>query len=96
MEFSVIYDTELTPKGVDRHEQVEQALASEFKKVQSNNPVGCVDSFENSFWRHCETVAKKLRCRLTIGKNDEPLFDFVTRSPLDVGSFREYCDALNA
>ena len=94
MEFSVIYDSERTPKGVDHHQKVTEALASEFRRVQSNNPMGCVDSFEQSFWSHCETVARKLRCRLTEGKNGEPLFDFVTVKPLTVGSFREYCDEI--
>lgn len=96
MEFSVIYDTERTPKGVDRHEQVQQALASEFRKVQSNNPLGCIDSFQNSFWMHCETVAKKLGCRLTVGKTNEPLFDFVSTHAMDLHTFNEYCSTLQA
>lgn len=82
MEFSTVYDD---TEGIDYNQKVSDELSSEFRKVQSMNPMGCMDSFEASFWMHCETVARRLNCNLTIGKNDEPCFDFVTRNTTVAG-----------
>ena len=90
-EYSCIYDADKEPNR-DHFGEIREELSREFRRVQSNNPLGCVDSFEQSFWTHCETVAKRLNIRLMVGRNNEPCFDFV--NPRTVGEFREWGDAL--
>lgn len=59
-----------------KYDEVIAELSKEFEDVKKRNPHGYLDSFEQSFDMHCQTVADRLGAELRI-EDDTHTFDFV-------------------
>lgn len=72
-----------------RYNEVIEELEKEFEKVRKRNPKGYVDSFEQSFDMHCQTVARRLGAKLRYDADDDVVFDFISGKIATLSQFRD-------